>query len=427
VPDRPSFTSRLKADLAERKQLRSPSPLQFAIADRIGFLDAPSWDQVVRDRSVFLSRAYLAMLEGARPDNLEPRYALIFRDAKPVAAMVMQIVSVTPDRLRKRSDGASGKGVRKVLSKLTTPLRSSLNEAARQRIVVCGNLLSYGFHGLAFADGEDHAALWHAVTEVLYRVRRSEKLAGQTSFVIVKDLTAGELKASQPLAKLSYQKVETEPDMVLAVQPGWKKYDDYLASLASKYRSAVKQQIFKPIEAAGCVVERLHDVEAHRDRLHALYLQVHANAALRPITLPPGYFSALSSFGPDRIRYAIVRRGDDVLGFLITLKDNETAIAYHIGFDREAAESLPIYLRLLHAGIGDALDMGCARVSFGRTALEPKARLGAKPEAMTVWVRHRQPVLNALIRDLLGGLHHDEAPERNPFKTAAASGDQAGA
>jgi hypothetical protein len=58
--------------------------------------------------------------------------------------------------------------------------------------------------------------------------------------------------------------------------------------------------------------------------------------------------------------------------------------------------------------------------------LEPKARLGAKPEALSVWVRHRQPVLNALVRDLLGGIHHDEAPERNPFKTAA-SADQGGA
>jgi predicted N-acyltransferase len=423
---RPGFTTRLKADLAERKQLRGPSELQFAIADRIGFLDAASWDRVTQGQSVFLSRAYLAMLESARPENLEPRYALICRDGVPVAAVFMQIVSVTPDRLRKRSDDAQRSSVRRVLSKLTTPLRATLNEAARQRIVVCGNLLSYGFHGVAFAEGEDRAPLWHAVTEVLYRVRRAEKLAGQTSFVIVKDLTAGELKTSQPLGKLSYQKVDTEPDMVLSVQPGWKKYDDYLGSLASKYRSAVKQQIFKPIEAAGCVVEQLSDVDAWGDRLHALYLQVHTNASMRPVTLPDGYFPALARFGGERMRYAVVKRGDELLGFLVTLKDNETAIAYHIGFDREAAEGLPIYLRLLHAGIGDAIDMGCKRISFGRTALEPKARLGAKPEALSVWVRHRQPVLNALVRDLLGGIHHDEAPERNPFKTAA-SADQSGA
>jgi hypothetical protein len=31
-------------------------------------------------------------------------------------------------------------------------------------------------------------------------------------------------------------------------------------------------------------------------------------------------------------------------------------------------------------------------------------------------LRRRQPVLNKLIKRLLLGLEHDEAPERNPFK-----------
>jgi hypothetical protein len=53
---------------------------------------------------------------------------------------------------------------------------------------------------------------------------------------------------------------------------------------------------------------------------------------------------------------------------------------------------------------------------LGRTALEPKARLGAKPQPMRVLVRHRIPMLNVLVRALLHTISHDEAPERNPFK-----------
>lgn len=60
--------------------------------------------------------------------------------------------------------------------------------------------------------------------------------------------------------------------------------------------------------------------------------------------------------------------------------------------------------------------MGAKSLSLGRTALEPKARLGAKPQRMEVWMRHRQPVLNQLTRRLLGLVPHDEAPDRNPFK-----------
>ncbi len=77
---------------------------------------------------------------------------------------------------------------------------------------------------------------------------------------------------------------------------------------------------------------------------------------------------------------------------------------------------LPLYLRLLHAGIADAIALRARTLSFGRTALEPKARLGANPQEMQVRLRHRQPVFNRSVRRLVGFAHHAEAPDTNPFK-----------
>lgn len=62
--------------------------------------------------------------------------------------------------------------------------------------------------------------------------------------------------------------------------------------------------------------------------------------------------------------------------------ETPTAFAYHIGLNREAANAgVPIYLRLLGASLAQSIAFGCERLSFGRTALEPKAPLGcaAKP------------------------------------------------
>ena len=83
-------------------------------------------------------------------------------------------------------------------------------------------------------------------------------------------------------------------------------------------------------------------------------------------------------------------------------------------------EGVPLYLRMLHASVEQSIRFGCKRVSFGRTALEPKARLGCKPEPMFVWARHRHPVLNQVLRPLLRFIQHDEAPEVDPFKKTAA-------
>jgi predicted anti-sigma-YlaC factor YlaD len=123
----------------------------------------------------------------------------------------------------------------------------------------------------------------------------------------------------------------------------------------------------------------------------------------------------------ERARFSGVFEGERLLGFIVTLDDGAQAIGYHIGFERAAAAQHPLYLRLLHASVADAIALGARELSLGRTALEPKARLGAKPVAMTVWARHRQPVFNKLAGRLLTLAHHDEAPECHPFKKAAGA------
>ncbi|MEO6184599.1 MAG: GNAT family N-acetyltransferase, partial [Verrucomicrobiota bacterium] len=218
------------------------------------------------------------------------------------------------------------------------------------------------------------------------------------------------------LRRFSYRPLETEPIMVLTVHPAWRTYDDYLAALDAKYRRNAKDQLRK-LAAANCTVESLTDLASHSSRLHELYLAVHNNASVRLVTLVKSYLPQMAVALGNDFRCTVVRRGDKILGFVTTLRDGATAIAYYVGFDRAAAaEGLPIYLRLLHATIADAISWGCKRLSLGRTALEPKAALGAKPEVMSVWLRHRIPAMNWTLRGVLGAVTHDEAPERNPFK-----------
>ncbi|WP_445295311.1 GNAT family N-acetyltransferase [Chitinimonas sp. PSY-7] len=277
-------------------------------------------------------------------------------------------------------------------------------------------------HAAAFAQDVDPVVVWPAIAEALYRVRRAEKIAGQTNIVLVKDLPDADFEQSKALSKLSYGMVETEPNMVLMLDAAWKSHADYLAGMVSKYRSAVKKQVFEPIEQAGCTVEVLEDIASHAERLQALYLEVQGKAGVRPFTLRAEYWPALAAFGPERVCFNVIKRNGTLLGFIVTLKDGDMGYAYHIGFDRTAAsEGLPIYLRLLHAAIAQSIAFGCKRVSFGRTALEPKARLGCQPETIRVWVRHRQPLLNQFVKPMLKLIQHEEAPENNPFKKPAKS------
>jgi predicted N-acyltransferase len=270
-------------------------------------------------------------------------------------------------------------------------------------------------HGVAIAPGEDRALIWPAVAEALYRLRRADKLSGDTDLVMVKDISDEHVAETSALAKYSYRPLETDPNMVLDISPRWRSFEDYLASLNSKYRKTCRQ-IEKEVEAAGCRLEELTDVERYADALYELYLQTHRNARLRLVTLRSSFFPTLAAQLGDDMRWTVVKRDEELLGFVNTVRDGETAVGYYIGFDRPSNAEVPIYFRLLQAVVDDAIKFGCTSLSLGRTALEPKARLGARPSPMRVLIRHRIPALNILVRALLHTVSHDEAPERNPFK-----------
>ena len=418
IPDKIKSLKNAFAERSQvRKTLRGPADLYYAIADSIGMLDRGAWQELVKDSGFFLSADYLAAVETVLPLNLSPRYALVYSGAgaerQPVAAIYMQIADVSVAQMRpEKPEPAAGKSA--------APL-DKLAENTRQRILTCGNLLTFGQHGIAFAKDVDQKLAWHGVAEVLYRVRQAEKLAGKTHFVMIKDLHTPYREHAAHLENLSYRYVETEPNMVLALNPDWKNHDDYLASLASKYRGNVRNGIFKLMDEGECSMEQVSDMAAVQDQIHALYKEVQVNAGVRLFELVPDYFAMLQKAAGERFRCSVIRQQGKMLGFLISVADGDTSVAYHIGFDRAAAATLPIYLRLLHAGIADAIAMGCKEISYGRTALEPKAALGAKPQPFGILVRHRQPVLNKMMKRLLTGIEHEEAPERSPFKKPKAA------
>ncbi|MET0333299.1 MAG: GNAT family N-acetyltransferase [Rhizobacter sp.] len=391
----------LKKRHAARRQV---SGLHFALADRIDALNPLHWDALAA-QTVFLSRDYLRVLEQHAPDNVQPRYVLALDEGRPVAAMLFQRVNVTGDRLRKPSS-------KRLIDKPLAGLQ--------EHLLVCGNLLVWGARAVAFAPDVDEAQLWHGVGEALYRLRRADKLLGETDVVMVKDYIADNEPTRESLRLLGYRSVETEPDMVLTLQPGWKTYEDYLASLTSGYRSSAKK-LRKDCSAAGITLRTADATEmaARQHELHALYEQVHQGQGLRLATLTPGYLAAMAQALGSRFVCRVAEREGQLLGFVTSVDDGDTALGYYIGYDKAANGDAPIYLTLLQSTVEDAIVFGARRLSLGRTALEPKAKMGCKPEALACAVRHRVSALNWIVSALTRTASHDEPPERSPFKVVA--------
>ncbi|MEM7245332.1 MAG: GNAT family N-acetyltransferase [Acidobacteriota bacterium] len=387
---------------------QQPSGFLFSLVDRIGFVDAVSWDQVVADSSLFLQRDTLALLEEHGPPGMRPHYAMVHRGDEPVAALACQTVDLTADQLVSEHD----------VDGLTDRLKQATLGKLRGRTMFVGNLYCWGNHGVAFAPGEDPAELWPGIADALYRMRRAEKLNGAIDYVLVKDLGPRLQATAKGLRQFGYRSFETEPDMVLSLDPSWTSFDDYTAQLTAKYRRAIKKTE-KGVTDAGFELRRIDDLSPHADRLHSLYRNVQERAEVRLTRLTPGYLPALAELlGPERFRCSALVDGEKWVGFVTTLRDGDRGIGYFLGIDYEASERAPVYHRLLQQVVADAIDLGCTEISFGRTALDAKARLGCQPRSQATWVRHRGPVRNKLLRKLVCLFQADEAPERSPFKTS---------
>jgi hypothetical protein len=212
---------KLKATLkdlhARHRERHRPGPLGFVFADRIDYLDPARWDAVAATGSVFLRRDRLRLLETHGPDNITPRYAIIFRDALPVAVLAVQIVTVTGHHLHRDPAtppaAESRHSPRALLKRVLAPAVKTTRTRLKERILVAGNLLAWGNHGVAFAPGEAPSALWPAVAEALYRIRRAERLTGQADLALIKDLAVTQAGV-EVLRRHSYRPLETEPNMV---------------------------------------------------------------------------------------------------------------------------------------------------------------------------------------------------------------------
>jgi hypothetical protein len=209
----------LRALRERHKERHRPSGFDLALADRVDFFDRLRWDEVTAGSTLFLRRDVLGVIERHGPKNVTPRYAMIFRGDKPVAALVAQIVSVSGDRLSRNAKSKRDDRSSNLFRRALSPAAKAASANLRDRVLIAGNLLSWGFHGVAFARDEDPAALWPGVAEALYRIRRAERLTGETNLLLVKDVTEQQT-GLEALRRFSYRPIAPEPNMVRSTPPG---------------------------------------------------------------------------------------------------------------------------------------------------------------------------------------------------------------
>lgn len=409
--------TRAADDLALRQR---PSDCAIALTDSIAHVRDADWDAVVGAR-FFMGRDYLAAIERARPPRMTFRYALCYDGKRPIAAAAYQVMDIALDAFGSRAELPPAPEeslrdvVRKVRRNVVRTVGDALGESGAQRLLINGNGLVSGEHGLAIAEGVDPRRAVHALADATYRIRRAEKLHGSIASVLIKDFFGPSRTWADELSRFGYHPFEVDPNMVVEIDPSWKKFDDYLAAFSAKYRRKAKDARKK---AKRLQTRRLGTAEIVRDAatLHELYLAVHEKAKFRLANPGPDYFPTLAEALGDDFVLRVWSLDDALVGCSAALGRGECFEAHMVGLDYDHNIEHGIYQNALYDFVGDAITRGARELSMGRTALEIKSSIGAVARPMTCFMRHANPLGNRIIAPLIAQIEPTEWTPRSPFK-----------
>jgi hypothetical protein len=166
-------------------------------------------------------------------------------------------------------------------------------------------------------------------------------------------------------------------------------WSEYLEGLRTHYRRRLKSILQKgeqlQIEQLPC--------RDFTGAMHELYLQVYSRSKDKLEKLDPAFFQYL----PANFKLIVARKGDQLLGWVITLQDHDQYYFFLGGIDYRFNPTYNTYLLLLTAILKDGIEQGAGLIDLGQTAEIPKMRLGGACEQRYLEGRHR----NALVQQLL--------------------------
>jgi len=203
----------------------------------------------------------------------------------------------------------------------------------------------------------------------------------------------------------------------LDMDPKWKTFEDYLASMHSKYRVRAKKAI-----KTGLVLEKKSFTEEqifeNKETLYKLYQNVAEKSGFNLVNLNVNYLHALKKQFKDDFTLDAYFLDGKIIAFYTTLLNGHELEAHFLGFDQELSRKHKVYLNILY----DIVKIGIARqvekIVYARTALEIKSSVGARAHEMYCYMRHPNAFSNKFVAPILDYLKpdHEGWTPRQPFK-----------
>lgn len=386
------------------------------LRDSVSGFAQSDWDSCISKEKLFLTRDYLSVCEKSNLPGLSNRFLLLRKNGAPCAIAYFQLINLSDAGLGGILNLDEYGGLAGTVSGKINKLLFHPGSGNSSLLLVCGNLLISGNHGISAIDDASFLAAVKSITPVKKAIEqslaRTEKIVG----FMVKDFYEDEDKVAAPVLSKDYFMLNTDPEMVFEVNPEWNNFEDYLAALSSKYRVRTKGAIAK---MEGITIRELSfdEVKHSLNDLYTLNDNVIRKAPVKLIRPSAEYFIQLKEIYGDHFRIKGFFREKTMIAFTSALWNEHHMEAHCIGIDYNLNSQYSIYQNILYSYIIDAIECKSKRLYFGRTALEIKSTTGAKPYHLACYFRFANRMLNMLAKPMISSTGPGDWIPRDPFKS----------
>lgn len=290
-------------------------------------------------------------------------------------------------------------------------LRKHLAQLVNLKTIQLGNLLFSGPYGWTQSLDQHH------LKEILQSARHYMATQGwHAQLLLCKDIAA----TAPVWSQAGYTHFATQPAMAIDLLPRWNHLEDYVSDLHARYRTRYHRARKKLTGIHSRVLSQQEIVE-RAPEMQRLYENLSKGAGFSIAHMSAAYWVALSTLTEGACCITGYFDGSRLVGFTTLLRNGDAAEAHYLGLDPTLNSTHQLYLNMLYDLLETSIHWKVKRLCYGRTALEIKSSVGARPQQFHCYLRAVSPFLNLFSPTLVKVLNPPiQWEERHPFREPAA-------
>lgn len=386
---------------------------EWIIYGSIQQADKKLWNSLTGQKH-FLQTDYLQAIEESQLAGFTYRYVLLFENKNPIAGLYFQLADLSS------KDAGSIVNMHQY-GKVMQAIASGINDLlmrgkkyAGNFLLVCGNMLVTGDHGIA-CKHEKNSNVFDCLPDIIDSLTEEiEKSNGRVVAALIKDFYETEMQAASSLENSGFNPLHIDPNMKVSIRKEWKTFEDYLQSLSAKYRLRANNTIEL---CHGVEIKELNieEIKKHAGEIENLYLQVAGKAPVLIVRANAGFFIAMKKRLKEHYCFRAFFKNRKMVAFTSGYY-YEVLEAHFIGMDYQLHKEHQLYQFILYDFIECAIRHRKKELIYGRTAIEIKSTVGAVPYELLAFLKINSAILHRVVGAVLPFFRNDKYIIRNPFK-----------